>query len=252
MQSLTIADTLVRTDSQGRYCLNDLHRAAGGDKRHQSANWLRLQQTRQLVAVLEAKSQERGLLRSEEAPVIVLNDGISNGTYVVKELVYAYAMWISAAFQIKVIRAYDALVTGRATPPGSNTDAQVAALKDALIAVQAKFIAAHEQLAARAPTGAQGWLFPPAAIWPETIAAFDTAVRALQREGRAINHARRPGQLAINLPEFRKLASQKGLALPHGPVLPLALGRHPQLIAANTAVNSVLQGRTVKCWVFAA
>ncbi|MCX4073713.1 KilA-N domain-containing protein [Aeromonas caviae] len=102
---------------EGRYCLNDLHKAAGGDKNDMPSNWLRSKQAQDLIAELTRSSDLRN------APVETLQGGDVQGTFVVKEMVYAYAMWISAAFQLKVIKAYDAMVTGQMT-----TQQQVAAI----------------------------------------------------------------------------------------------------------------------------
>ena len=42
----------VRQDNSGRYYLNDLHRAAGGGRRHKLTLWLNLRQTNELVQLL--------------------------------------------------------------------------------------------------------------------------------------------------------------------------------------------------------
>lgn len=98
---MTIADVKVRIDSGGRYSLNDLHKAAGGEARHKPGNWLQNQQAQELAAEIEIAG----------IPAITSKQG--SGTFVAKQLVYAYAMWISAAFSLRVINAYDALVEGR-------------------------------------------------------------------------------------------------------------------------------------------
>ncbi|QSA97736.1 KilA-N domain-containing protein [Methylococcus sp. EFPC2] len=98
---MTIANTAIRQDPDGRFSLNDLHRASGGEKRHGASYWLSNQQTKELMAELETTG----------IPVVSV-EGRNGGTYVCKELVYAYAMWISPKFHLQVIRAYDAMVTG--------------------------------------------------------------------------------------------------------------------------------------------
>ncbi|NHN78444.1 KilA-N domain-containing protein [Azotobacter chroococcum] len=107
MNDLVIANTTIRQDAEGRYCLNDLHRASGGEKRHGPSYWLANQQTKELVSELETTGN----------PVVTL-EGRNGGTYVCKELVYAYAMWISPAFHVKVIRTFDAVVTGHKQAAG--------------------------------------------------------------------------------------------------------------------------------------
>lgn len=108
-QPLVIGEFSIRQDEDGRYCLNDLHKASGYDKKHQPAYFIRNQQTKDLIAEIENPSN--GASANLQMPAVgKVNDGKNNGTYVVKELVYSYAMWISAKFHLQVIRAYDAMV----------------------------------------------------------------------------------------------------------------------------------------------
>ena len=102
---LVIAGITIKTDDEGRYCLNDLHKAAGGAERHKPVHFLKLQSTLDLCDEL-AKGKDSYLC----APVNT-KAGRYGGTFVVRELVYAYAMWISPKFHLEVIRAYDTLAT---------------------------------------------------------------------------------------------------------------------------------------------
>lgn len=108
-QPLVIGGFSIRQDEDGRYCLNDLHKASGYDKKHQPAYFIRNQQTKDLVNEIVNSANLQSLENNQIEPVKKM-EGVKGGTYVVKELVYAYAMWISAKFHLMVIRAYDSLV----------------------------------------------------------------------------------------------------------------------------------------------
>lgn len=103
-QLLVIDGVSVRRDIFGRYCLNDLHRAAGAQDKHKPAFWLRNEQTEQLISELQNSNSET------PDPVSVIRGGKEQGSYVCKELVYSYAMWISPQFSLRVIRTFDAAV----------------------------------------------------------------------------------------------------------------------------------------------
>jgi hypothetical protein len=107
---LAIANTAIRQDSENRFSLNDLHVASGGEDRHQPSNFLRVEQTQALLAEISNSSDMRN-----KNP-IVSKPGRYGGTYVAKELVYAYAMWISPKFSLEVIRTFDDVMTGPGKP----------------------------------------------------------------------------------------------------------------------------------------
>ena len=98
MQNLTILSTEIR-QLDGLYSLNDLHKASGGAARHLPNRFLRLDQTRSLASEIE------------QTPDVALgaravHGGPNRGTYACRELVVAYAAWISPAFHLKVLRVF--------------------------------------------------------------------------------------------------------------------------------------------------
>lgn len=107
--NLSISNISIRNQNN-LFNINDLHKASGGEDRHAPRRWLQNQQTTELI---EELSKDGNPSLKENQQVIQVNHGGSNrGTFVCKELVYAYATWISAKFFILVIRTFDAAVSG--------------------------------------------------------------------------------------------------------------------------------------------
>ena len=112
MNAIQISNVTIRQTENHLYNLNDLHKASGGDEKQQPAFWLRNKQTQELIAEIEAQ---------DGVAVTTSQGGKNRGTFVCKELVYAYATWISAKFFLLVIRTFDAVVSGRLNNPEAKT-----------------------------------------------------------------------------------------------------------------------------------
>lgn len=114
---ITILDQAINM-IDGLYSLNDMHRASGSDKKHQPAFFMRNQETKDLIKEVEVTDNIKAVKRVQGG-----NDKSKQGTYVCKDLVYRYAMWISPKFALLVIRTFDKLVTGelKVQPTGIST-----------------------------------------------------------------------------------------------------------------------------------
>lgn len=99
--SITILSKDIRV-IDGLYSLNDLHKASGNEAKYKPSNFVRLDQTQELIKEIDQGSDVSLALKS-------IHGGIGRGTYVCEDLVYAYAMWISAKFSLIVIRAFKAM-----------------------------------------------------------------------------------------------------------------------------------------------
>ena len=134
--SIQISNVAIRQVENNLYNLNDLHKASGGEKRHELTNWLKLQQTTELIDEL-SKPENTGLKENQQV-IKVVRGGNNRGTYACKELVYAYATWISAKFFLLVIRTFDAVVSGSQPKPAKTTVADRTPLRQAVSALVGK------------------------------------------------------------------------------------------------------------------
>ena len=90
---MLIIDTFtIKQDTQGRYCLNDLHKASGGAEKNKPLNFLRSDQATALVTELQSSE-------SSIDPAQSIRGGSAPGTFVVKELVYAYELFLGKSLE---------------------------------------------------------------------------------------------------------------------------------------------------------
>lgn len=121
-KTIEIDGAVIRQDQYGRYCLNDLHKASGGQDKHAPYRFIRNEQTQDLITEI---NRSPNMVNACE----MTKGGLEQGTYVVKELVYSYAMWISPIFNLKVIRTFDAAANQQQLPDLNNP----AQLRDLLL-----------------------------------------------------------------------------------------------------------------------
>jgi len=107
IQFPSIAGVEITTDAEGRFNLNALHRASGGEKKNGPTYWLALDSTLKLIDEMKGKNTE--------IPVFTAK-GRNGGTFAAEQLAVAYANWISPAFYLQVIDTFLAYKKGTLQP----------------------------------------------------------------------------------------------------------------------------------------
>lgn len=123
MGSIQIGEVVIHEDAHSRYCLNDFHRAAVAEghnaRTKEPGKFLASPHIVELVKVLAATAETAQPAGS--LPVATV-EGRGGGTFACRELVYAYAMWVSAVFHLRVIRVFDAVAQAAQAPVPTHPD----------------------------------------------------------------------------------------------------------------------------------
>ncbi|HEX8610179.1 MAG TPA: KilA-N domain-containing protein [Telluria sp.] len=105
---IDVAGVAIAQDQAGRYCLNDLHKAAMLAKKatesHRPGNFLK---TADVVKFAQVLSDATNV-----APVETIKGGTRQGSYGVELIVMRYAAWIDPAFEVQVYQTFQAAANG--------------------------------------------------------------------------------------------------------------------------------------------
>jgi len=98
----------VRVDSEGRYCLNDLHAAAvlNGEatESQKPSKFIRSASVRRFIQVLATRGQKRPHDKSQV--LLIVEGGTSKGIWGVEMIAVRYAAWIKPEFEIDVYNTF--------------------------------------------------------------------------------------------------------------------------------------------------
>jgi hypothetical protein len=113
MKDLILNKILITKDDKGRFSLNDLHRAAGGQNKHKPSLFYRSGSFAEVVEVLNAQGRAFNPIEKKQGRY-------NGGTWVCKELVYKYAMWVNPEFEVMVIQTFDKAINPPSTMAALN------------------------------------------------------------------------------------------------------------------------------------
>lgn len=107
--NLVMLETTIRQDKEGRYCLNDLHKAAIASglkvERKNPAEFFRTEMASNFVESL--KKLENSTTENPVVAFTIKNGGKNPGTYAVRLLAQRYCGWLSSGFEVAVYSLID-------------------------------------------------------------------------------------------------------------------------------------------------
>lgn len=226
MSQITLAfngtTTTLIPDESGRYNLNVLRKAAGNLRRHEVRNWLNNQSTQDLC-------DEYSTTGNSVVPLVSVNGGRNRGTYAIKELVFAYASWISSEFHKAVLDSFTAAVSG---------DGRLAvdiATRAVSVDVRKKAMAAVNRA-----TGGHGGVFREV-----TNATYETLFGGSASELRSLLNLKAGANVRQNLSEeavkvvtaAEALACLDYIAVPNGGDMSLNAAREAAIKSSNAILS---------------